>query len=218
MSWFEWLHPLFSVAFTWWGHAVTWTEAWGFVLSLAMVCCNIKTLPWAWPLAIISSALYMALFLNSQLYGQAGLQGVFIAMALWGWWQWLAGRDASGQALRVRALPRRGWLWVLGAQLLLWPLLAWLLTRFTPSEVPWLDGFTTALSLVGTWLLARKWLDNWLVWVVVNAVSIALFLHQSLWLTALLYGVFLALSVLGWRQWRAVQMQAQASPAAWAAP
>jgi nicotinamide mononucleotide transporter len=186
------------------------TEMAGFVLALVMVVCSIKELHWSWPLAIASSALYFFVFKNSLLYGEAGLQVVFAALALWGWWQWLRkgeGEDAQ-PALVIQRLSSHGWWLVLIISALLWPSLALLLQLFTDSDVAWWDALPTALSLVGQALLGRKYIENWLVWLVVNVVSVALFVHKELWLTALLYALFTAMSVWGWRAWqRKLQLQ-----------
>lgn len=195
------LQPLFLPAFTAWGSPVTWLEIVAFVLALAMVVLNIRVNPLAWPLAIVSSLLYFALFWNSRLYGDASLQIFFAVIAVWGWWQWLRGTAADGAELRVTWLStRRRWV-LIGALALAWPVTGLFLRRYTDTDVPWWDAFPTAASVIGQWLLGRKHVENWAVWVVVNGVSIALFAYKELWLTALLYAVFIGLSLQGWRAW-----------------
>ena len=88
------------------------------------------------------------------------------------------------------------------ACLALWPAIGYFLLRYTDTDVPWWDAFPTAASLVGQFLLGRKYIENWLVWLVVNVVSVGLFAYKGLWLTVLLYSLFAALSVVGWRAWR----------------
>ena len=195
------LLPLFAAAFTLWGAPVTWLEIVAFVLAMAMVVFNIRVNPIAWPLAITSSLLYFALFWNSRLYGEASLQLLFVAVASWGWWQWLAGRAADGTPLRVHSLTWRGRWNALLALAITWPLTGLFLRHFTDSDVPWWDAFPTAGSLVGQWLLGRKYVENWPVWIVVNTASVALFAHKGLWLTVLLYALFIAMSAIGWRAW-----------------
>jgi len=97
------LRPLFAPAFSLWGAPASWLELVAFVLALAMVGFNIRVNPLGWPLAIASSLLYLALFWDSRLYGEANLQIFFVVVALWGWWQWLRGTHDDGTALRVRA-------------------------------------------------------------------------------------------------------------------
>jgi nicotinamide mononucleotide transporter len=195
--------PLLTSAFTLWGSPVTWLEIMALLLALAMVLANMRVNPVGWPLAIASSLLYALLFASSKLYGEAALQLVFVALAAWGWWQWLRGRGGDGTSLRVHTLtPRQRWR-AAGATLAAWPLLGLLLLRFTDSDVPFLDALPTIGSVTGQLLLGRKLVENWPVWVAVNIVSVALFATKALWLTALLYAVFAALALAGWRAWAA---------------
>ena len=196
------LQPLFASAFTLWGSPVTWLEIVACLLAIAMVICNMRVNPTGWPLAIVSSLLYFALFWNSKLYGDASLQILFIVVAGWGWWQWLRGTETDGRALRVRSLGAQGRLVAVAAVLVGWPAIGWFLRRYTDTDVPWWDAFPTAASIVGQWLLGRKYVENWPAWVIVNVVSVALFAYKGLWLTVALYAVFVAMSFVGWRAWR----------------
>lgn len=195
------LQPGFATAFAVLGVGVTWLELVAFVLAIAMVLCNIRVNPVAWPLAIASSALYFLLFWQHRLYGDASLQILFVVVAGWGWWQWLNGREADGRALHVRHLDARGRWIALGAFAITWPAIGLFLKHWTDTDVPWWDAFPTAGSLVGQWLLGRKYVENWPAWLVVNSVAVTLFAFKGLWLTAILYALFVALSLLGWRAW-----------------
>ena len=157
--------PLLASAFAVWGAPVTWLEVVAFALSIAMVVFNIRVDPLGWPLAIVSSLLYFLLFWNSRLYGDSSLQVFFAVIAAWGWWQWLRGTDESGHALQVRHLGARGQVGVLVAIAIAWPATALFLRRFTDTDVPWWDAFPTAASVVGQWLLGRKYVENWPVWI-----------------------------------------------------
>jgi nicotinamide mononucleotide transporter len=201
------LQPLFAAAFTLWGAPVTWLEIVAFVMAVAMVVLNMRVDPRAWPLAIGSSLLYFALFWNSKLYGDASLQIVFAVVAAWGWQQWLRGVQPDGSALRVRWLGARGRWVALGALAFAWPATGAFLARYTDTDVPWWDAFPTAASLVGQWLLGRKYIENWPTWLVVNVVAVALFAYKGLWLTVILYALFVAMSVAGWRAWNRLALQ-----------
>ncbi|HSI59743.1 MAG TPA: nicotinamide riboside transporter PnuC [Ideonella sp.] len=192
---------LFAEAFTLWGSPTTWLEIAAVIIALAMVGCNIREIHWGWPLAVVSSLMYFALFWRSKLYGDASLQIFFAAVAFWGWFQWLRGVRADGSSLHVARLTRRGLAWTVGACVLLWPATGLFLKTYTDTDVPWWDAFPTAVSLVGQFLLGRKFIENWAVWIVVNVVSVGLFAYKGLWLTVALYTVFIALSVVGWREW-----------------
>lgn len=194
--------PALQPAMSLWGADLTWLELVAVVLSLVMVALNLRVNPWAWPFAIAASMLYAILFAHYRLYGESALQGLFIVVSLWGWWQWLRGTDAHHRPLVVRVLSRQGVGGILLAWAVLWVAIGLLLDHITDSDVPYWDAWPTAGSVVGQYLLARKWVENWPVWLAVNLISVGLFAYKGMWLTVVLYGVFAVLSVWGWRAWR----------------
>jgi len=189
------------------GLITTPLELISFLLAITTVWLNIRLNHWAWLFSILSSLLYAAVFVRSRLYGDAGLQFVFVAVSIWGWYQWLRGGSAH-QPLQVSRLTRNGWLWCAMAWLAGFILLSQFLHRLTDTDVPHMDGFLTAGSLVGQFLLSRKKIENWLVWIAVDILYVGLYVYKHLHLTALLYGVFVVLAFMGWRAWR----QSAASP------
>lgn len=199
-AWAALLAPAFSA----FGSPISWLELVAFALAVWMVICNMRVNLLAWPLAFISSLMYFALFLDGKLYGEAGLQLVFAALALWGWWQWRFGRTREGDVLKVRRLGLQGLARPVLLTLAAWPLLGLFLARQTDSPLPYWDAFPTVASLLGQWLLARKYEENWPTWIVVNVVSVVLFGLKGYWLTVILYAGFIPMSVIGWRAWRRV--------------
>jgi nicotinamide mononucleotide transporter len=191
-----------SPAFQLFGSPASWAELIGAILGIAMVLCNIKQIHWGWPLAFASSALYFLVFWGSQLYGDGALQIFFAAMAVWGWVQWLRGVRPDGQVLRVQSLSSSSTIKLGAACAVLWGATGLFLLKFTTTDVPWWDAFPTALSIVATVLLGRKYIENWPLWVAVNIVGMALFAYKGLWLTVGLYGVFAVMAVIGWQAWR----------------
>ena len=193
--------PALAAAFTLWGGPVTWLEIVAFGLSIAMVLANLRVDPVGWPLAIASSLLYALLFADSRLYGEASLQLFFVVVSVWGWWQWLRAIGDDGAPLRVHRLARAQAIRATLATLAAWPLLGLLLLKTTDSDVPFLDALPTVGSIAGQFLLGRKLVENWAVWLLVNLFSVGLFAYKGLWLTVLLYALFAALSLVGWRAW-----------------
>jgi nicotinamide mononucleotide transporter len=193
---------MLATAFSLLGTAVTWLEVLAFLLALCNIACNVFEIHWGWPLTIIASVLYAWLFYASKLYGEAGVNLFFAVTAVWGWWQWLRGhRAGSSTLLRIEQLDRRAYLQCVAGFALLWFALALLLGNITDSDVAWADGFVTAGSIIGTLLLGRKFIENWPVWLLVNAASVALFAYKGLLLTVILYVIFFLLAIWGWLGW-----------------
>ena len=190
------------------GFATTPLELISFVLSVITVLLNIRQNHWAWLFAIISSAAYGVVFYGARLYGDMGLQVVFIVVSVWGWYSWLHG-GAGRQALDVSRLDRAGWIasaigWAVG-----FVLLSWFLKTWTDTDVPHADGFLTAGSLLGQVLLSRKKVENWHAWIAVDILYVGLYVYKHLILTAILYGVFVLMAIVGLRAWdRAVKARA----------
>jgi len=155
---------------------------------------------WSWPTAIVNVALYTVVFYQGRLYGQMGLQPIYLALSVYGWYQWLHGGEQHTELRVSRAGPRLlGVLAVLS--LVLWLALAAVL-RQTDAALPWLDALLTTTSLVAQWMMTRKILQNWLIWIAVDVVYVPMFVSQGLYATAVLYAAFLVLAVMGYVEWR----------------
>jgi nicotinamide mononucleotide transporter len=183
------------------GLATTPLELVSFILSVITVALNIRQLHWAWLFAILSSGLYALVFLDARLYGDMGLQFVFILTSIWGWQQWLWG-GTQHKALSVTRLTERGKLISLLGWMIGFALLAWFLKSLTDTDVPYADGFLTAGSLLGQILLSRKKIENWYVWIAVDILYVGLYVYKGLMLTAILYGLFVLMAIAGLRVWR----------------
>jgi nicotinamide mononucleotide transporter len=190
------------------GFATTPLELISFVLAVITVLLNIRQNHWAWLFSIASSATYAVVFFDARLYGDSGLQLVFIATSLWGWWQWLrgagVGKGEGTARLVVTRLDRAGWAWTVAGWAVGFIVLSWFLKTYTNTDVPHMDGFLTAGSLAGTMLLARKKVENWLVWVAVVVLYVGLYVYKDLHVTAVLYAVFVVLAARGLIAWRNV--------------
>ncbi|MCB5188026.1 nicotinamide riboside transporter PnuC [Methylobacillus caricis] len=172
-----------------------------FSLAITMVLLNIRQSPWAWLFAIASAGLYAVVFYDARIYGDMALQFVFIAVSFWGLYQWLFGGH-DHQGVSVTRLSGNGWRIVTVAWLVAYAIIAMLLHSFTDSDVVHIDAFLTAGSLVAQFLLTRKTLENWHMWILIDGLYIGLYLHKHLYLTAVLYGLFALLAVLGLRAWK----------------
>jgi nicotinamide mononucleotide transporter len=150
---------------------------------------------------IANNVFFFVLFVRAGLYADAGLQVVFLVLGVQGWWLWLHG-GVHRSPLEIQPLPRRGLLEVLAGVAAGTAVMAFVLSTWTDSTVPFWDGLTTALSLGAQWLLNRKHLVNWWFWITADVLYVVLYLAKDLRLTAALYAGFLGLCVLGLRQWR----------------
>ncbi|MEV1287552.1 nicotinamide riboside transporter PnuC [Micromonospora sp. NPDC049679] len=207
----EWLT---SAAFTVAGTPTSWGEVLGFVTGVVNVWLVARQQVWNWPTGIANVLLLMLLFWTAGLYADAGLQLVYVALGLYGWWHWLFG-GAERSRLTVSRTSRGEWVGLTVAGMLLTAALWVLLTRVTDSTVPLADTLTTALSLLATYGQTRKRVESWWIWITADLIYIPLYAYKGLYLTAGLYVVFLALCVLGLRAWRAdLGRVADARPAA----
>jgi nicotinamide mononucleotide transporter len=182
----------------------------GFVFGVAAVWLMTRQHIAAWPVGIVNVALYTVLFTRAGLYSDAGLQVVYVGLSAYGWWRWTRGdaRSADG-ALPVTRTPPREAALAAAVAVLAWLTLALITTRLPGTSLPWLDSALVAGSLVTQWLAARKRLENWACWIVLDVVYVGLFAYKQLYLTALLYAVFVVLAIRGHVAWsRTVQSAA----------
>jgi nicotinamide mononucleotide transporter len=192
------------------GFSTTPLELISFALAVITVLLNIRQNHWAWLFSIASSATYAVVFFDARLYGDSGLQLVFIAASIWGWWQWL--RGAGDTHLEVTRLNGAGWGWTLAGWAAGFVVLSWFLKSFTNTDVPHMDGFLTAGSLAGQLLLARKKVENWHVWLFVDVLYVGLYVYKDLHVTAVLYAVFVVLAAQGLRAWGNLAEATQVRP------
>ena len=155
---------------------------------------------WSWPTAIVNVGLYTIVFYQGRLYGQMGLQPVYLALSIYGWYQWLHGGEKHSELRVSRASPRL-LLLVGGLAVTGWLVLASIL-RQTDAALPWLDALLTMASLAAQWMMTRKILENWLLWIAVDLVYVPMFISQKLYATAMLYFAFLVLAVMGFIEWK----------------
>jgi nicotinamide mononucleotide transporter len=156
---------------------------------------------WCWPAGLASASLYILVFFHVRLYGQVALQGVYIVLMVYGWYEWLHGGEGGGR-LRVSHMPLRwqGVLAAVGVALTL--AFGLLLEKETDAVLPFWDAGTVSFSLVAQLMTTRKWIESWLVWIGVNVVYVGLYVSQRLYPTSALFGAFLVLAVVGLIQWR----------------
>ena len=175
------------------------TEAWGFATGLACVWLVVREHLWNWPLGLANNGVFFVLFFQSRLFADMGLQVVYFALGVYGWLNWLHGGKGHTR-LKVSRTTRTEWaLLALAIPAGTWALHEVLLRL--NGAAPFLDSLTTVLSLAAQYLLCRKRLENWLLWIVADLIYVPLYFSRGLPLTGILYGVFLLLCVVGLRTW-----------------
>ena len=155
---------------------------------------------WNWPVAIVGSAFYIVVFSGAGLYSDMGLQVVYIVLSFYGWYHWLRG-GTHNQSLSVTRTSAREAGWLLVAAVIGWTIMFGITHNIAGVALPKLDAALVAASLAAQWMMTRKLLESWVVWIVVDVAYIGTFIYKHLNVTAGLYFVFLILSILGYIEW-----------------
>lgn len=171
------------------------------LLAIAYLLLVVRENIWCWAAAFASTSIYLVLFFHVQLYMESALQIFYLAMAIYGWWQWRHGGAGGGQ-LEISVWPISRHARIMLAIVFLSLCSGWLLATRTHAAFPYLDSFTTWSAVITTYMVARKILENWLYWFVIDSVSIYLYLKRGMTLTALLFALYLVLVVIGYWRWR----------------
>jgi nicotinamide mononucleotide transporter len=174
--------------------------------GLANIYLTVRQNIWCWPVGVVMVSLYIYIFFNAKLYSDAGLNVFFLVMQFYGWYHWSRGGISHSKSLAaVTRLSPAGWLWTAGGVAAWTTGVGTLMHRYTDAAAPYPDAFTTILSIIAQFLLTRKILENWTLWIVADVVYIGVYSYKSLYWTAGLYVVFLVLCVQGYREWRREQ-------------
>ena len=177
------------------------TELVAVVLTLAAVYLTTRQNIWCWPLGMVSVALYAVVFYQAKLYADMGLQGLYFALAVYGWWAWRRGGEQHGE-LRVSVTSNRARMALAAIAVVAGVALGQILDRFTDASLPFMDSILTSSSIVAQWMQTRKLLESWLVWLAVDVFYVGMFTYKGLYPTAALYAVFLYLAAKGFLEWR----------------
>jgi nicotinamide mononucleotide transporter len=181
--------------------AANWQELAGSLTGALCVWLLIRQNIWNWPVGIANNIFYIVVFYKSGLFADMGVQFVYIAVAIYGWWNWLHG-GIDHSELKVARASAMGWLGYTALALAGTGVLYWLLHRFTPSTVPFMDGLTSALFLTAQYMMSRKLVENWWFWIAGDVLVIGLYIYKHLYLTSVLYLIFLAMSVAALVEWQ----------------
>lgn len=184
-----------------WWHAQSLLEVAGVISGLLCVYLAAKNVIWNWPLAIISVSIYIFIFYDSHLFADMGLQFYFLAVNIYGWYFW-SKKSLTAKKKPVASIKQREVILSAVAIVIFTFLLGSILYNNTTASYPYLDSFCTACSIVAQFFMARKVLQNWLLWVFVDAIYVGIYIFKDLHLTAIMYAIYIVIALIGYMDWK----------------
>lgn len=177
-------------------------EVIGTLLSFAYLWLSVKQKIGLWIFGFLGAVVYTIVFFQSKLYAAMSLQLYYLWVSVYGWYSWKKSKASTGEELPVRLTRFNEWPILLGITLIIMLIYYALLSMGTDSPIPGADSFITAFSIIATWMLARKQIEHWLIWIVVDLVAVGIYFMQGLYSTSILFLVYGIMAVIGWFQWR----------------
>jgi nicotinamide mononucleotide transporter len=173
----------------------------GVVFSVIYLLFSIRQNILLWPTGMISAILYMVVFFQAKFYADMGLNAYYFFISIYGWIVWQKAKgDKGGQSIILRIQKKQG-LILFGLTALAFAGIGVILDRYTDSPIPYWDALTTAMSFTATWMLARKILEHWIIWIIVDAISMGLYLYRGLYPTMILFAIYTTMAVIGYFEW-----------------
>lgn len=179
-----------------------WVEVAGAVLSFIYLYLSINQKIGLWIFGFLCSALYVVVFFQSKFYAGMTLQLYYLGVSIYGWITWKRGKQATGNDLPVIHISKSMILDVLAVFLVIFIMYFFVLSNFTDSPLPRADSFTTAVSIIATWMLARKMIENWLLFIIADGICTGLYFYRELYPTAILFAVYTIMAIIGYFEWK----------------
>ena len=179
-----------------------YVELLGTAFSIAYLYFSIKQNILLWPLGIISAIFYLVVFYQSKFYADMALNGYYLVISIYGWIIWRRAREKMGMKMPITRLKLKLGLVLIIVTGILYFVIGKILYLYTDSPIPYWDAFTTSASIVATWMLAKKILEHWIIWVIVDLVSMGLYIYRGLYPTTFLFAVYTTMAVIGFIKWR----------------
>lgn len=157
----------------------------------------------SWPVGIVGVILYSFIFLNSNLYAEFGLQIIFLIQSIYGWYFWVKHKDSEhSYKIKPDRLNKREIISSFLIGIILFIISGFLLSNFTNASIPWLDTFLASFSLVANYLLSKRKIENWYIWIFLDVIYVVMFIYKELYITSILYSILLVLAINGLRHWK----------------
>ncbi|MDO5523329.1 MAG: nicotinamide riboside transporter PnuC [Bacteroidia bacterium] len=176
-------------------------EIFGAIIGLIYLYLEYKANKWLWLFGVIMPVVYIFIFYQSKFYADMGINIYYFFASIYGWIVWTKGKNLEHE-VRISHTPTRFVLPLTTIVVIIFALIAFILVRFTDSTVPYGDSFTTTLSIVGMWMLAHKYIEQWVIWFVVNIVSCGLYFWKDLYYTGALFAIYAVISIFGYFKWK----------------
>ena len=186
--------------------AKNWLEIAGTVVGFIYLWQEVKASIWLWLTGIVMPAIYTVVFFENGLYADFAIQVYYIAAALYGFLMWEFGKkNQYGDELRIVHTTQRQMVWLCAITAVLFVPIYWILTTYTDSAVPFWDSLTTSMSFVALWMLAKKHVEQWIAWIVIDIISAGLYFYKGIYFTSMLYGVYTVVAFYGYRKWNLME-------------
>lgn len=179
-----------------------WLEILGTICGIVYLYQELKASIYMWVTGIIMPAISLFVYYEAGLYADFGINVYYLIAAVYGFLVWQFGKKKDQKELPITRTPKDKYWLLLATFVLAFITIGFILQTYTDSTVPWWDSFTTALSIVGMWMLARKWLEQWWTWVAVDAVSTVLYIYKGIYFYAVLYALYTIIAIYGYFKWR----------------
>lgn len=183
-------------------------ELFGLIIGLLYLYLEYKANIWLWPVGVIMPIVYIVIFYQNKFYADMTFNVYYLFASIYGWYIWAKSLEKTDQGL-ISHLPKGYIAGLIATFVAIFAVIAFLLINFTDSEVPYGDSFTTTLSILAMWMLAHKHIEQWLLWIVVNAVTAVLYYSKELNITVVLFVVNFFVSILGYMKWKRMMEQQQ---------
>ena len=185
---------------------MNYLEILGTIVGVIYLILEYRASIYLWIAGIIMPAIYIFVYFNAGLYADFGINIYYLLIAVYGWIMWRCGKkdESSGKEIElpITNMPLRLYPLLTLVFIIAWLGIAFILANYTNSDVVWLDSFTTALSIIGMWMLAHKYVEQWIAWIAVDVVSAGLYIYKDLHFTAGLYTFYAIIAIFGYLKWK----------------
>ncbi len=173
----------------------------GMVLGFAYLFLEFRASIWMWVVGCIMPAIYIVVLYRAGIYADCGMEVYYFLAGVYGLIHWIKGKKKGGKAVSITRTPLSVWIRLAAGAVAAYIALTLFLVNLTDSQVPYIDALTTALSIIGLWMLSRKYIEQWWIWFVVDLLSTALYIYKGVYGRAVLYGVYTLMAVYGYFVW-----------------